>query len=1669
MPKMRRVLFVVVAATLLAALPALLDPPLSLGQDVKKGGDTIIPPPPPAGQGPAPAAVKVQVAQPPAGKVLIGPKTQPQPKQPDYKPGTKFSAIKLVEDEEFQKNIDQAADAIEGGAWQDACDYLQAILDSKRDVFASVEVTDATTGAKKSHMVSVKFQANSLLASLPIEGRNAYELKFGIQAKQLLDRAKKTGSREILAEVASRFKHTKAGTEANDLLATSFMDRGDYFPAALRYERLLGPDPAKAKVSDLTLFKAALAFRRAGDNYSAKAKELEEILLARIKSSGGLALANGQSASAKQVQAVLSEGVKVSTANPHDWPMVGGNTARNAQAKGSPPMLDYVLWSRPTFMDKSEETGEPEAGREVKQIFEEVLAKNRKNPNVPVLAGGFPVAANGILFYRTYAGITGVYLHDVLDKDGKVEAPAGSVHWRSTPFSGSLGPIFDDAGMKVSLNNWITNAYAGWTNLLYENSTVGTLTTDNRNVYAVDDLALPIPPSLLPPSQLWNNSNNVHENLKPLVMQNKLRAYNIVSGKIEWELGGEGNKTDEFANSHFLCAPITVGGKLYLLNEKNSGELRVVALEPATGKVIGAPQTLGTVKNEHSYFHDVSRRVNAIHLAYAEGILVCPTNAGEILGVDLLSQSLAWAYKYRDKPPNPQSSVQTRLNLNNQFNQQLTTVAPGYSNWKATPPVIVDGKVVFTAPDSSAVCCISLRDGSEIWAAPQHDSDLYLAGVFLDKVLIVGKNSIRAMRLSDGMPLWQPLATGDFPSGQGVASNNVYYLPLKNGEICSVDLEHWIIRAHNRASNSSASSAAAGAKAGSGEPPGNLVFYEGSVVSQTPTAIVAYPQLLAKLQEAETAYQKDPNLKNLLFRGELRLADGQVQKAVDDLRAVLAKDPPEDIAVRTKDRLYEAVGDLLQADFAKASGKYLQEYKELTAVPDNAAEQRQREAKYWRIVGQGREEQGNLVEAFLAYKEYGASPLFKEDGIPALEDPLHKVPASLWLRGRVTAMFGKATPAQRGALEQKIAEEWQAVKKKNDVEAIRQFAGMFDVPFAVGREARLALANAIIQDKSKESFLEAELSLQQLRVPPLRQEGEVGGKALEALARLELARGTEDGLQQAAAYYREINAEFSKVVLHEGKTGAELFHALAEDPRVRPYLEEPANVWGNAEIKHREVKAGLAQAPHQVFVFQPAGDLTSLMQHHRLILDPVQQNNPVLRFVDVVNNKERWNTPLGESPYNIQFFAYLYLESNRPTTFHPNATFRFYQVKGHLAVIQVGMIAFGIDLEAGKVLWRHTLYDPNKNQPNYPWSVTVDEQGRLWVVHNTQQGPTKSRIGQIGTVQATYVALTTQQGLVVLDPVKGTPLWTKAGLASNTEVFGDEQNIYCVETADGSAVGAGRCLRVSDGATVEIPDFAGHYRNRQRILGGRQILTAEQIGKEVTMRLYDVPAGKTLWKRTFSNDPAVLHTEDPDQCGVIERDSGKLILISARTGKDIVTANMKQFRVGAEDLKELDQPLLLDDGENYFVALNAKPVVGRNFSSVSNNFSNGTRCLPMNGWLCCLDHKGEFLWHGHDRYLNQMLVVEQFKMQPVLLLSSRVMEQVAPGNLRRSSRTGSLSKVDGKAIWWSPHRDTAGQADFAAFSIDLQARTMNMVGIDGTIQQHYAEEPAAKKLSGKSP
>ncbi len=421
--------------------------------------------------------------------------------------------------------------------------------------------------------------------------------------------------------------------------------------------------------------------------------------------------------------------------------------------------------------------------------------------NQPVLPAFFPIAVTirkrdaddpvPLLIYRSFKGIHAQSLK------------TGQELWK-TESELSFDRLLKDNSKSRMAESEMIQSYlqGGKPQVLIENSTLGTLSTDGNYVYAVEDLAV-TPPSLayqqLDARPVWNGPRGVGvtagawgKDITDAFECNKLYAYDLArDGAAAWQIGGKSDRTEDggkrkdaetLKNSYFLGPPLPLGGKCYVLLEK-SQQLHLVCLDPSKYPSKGENpvvwmQLLATTQNR--LYNEPNRRMQAAQLSYGEGILVCPTNAGAVLGVDLMSHSLVWAHPYREKTQATADYTEMMM-IRRGFGVQpmivQQTSMASASEWKVSAPVIQEGKVVFTAPDANAVHCLNMRDGSLLWKVGKAEEDLYMGGVFNGKVLIVGKKMCRALSLKDGSVAWS-VDTG-MPSGQGIASDNVYYLPLR--------------------------------------------------------------------------------------------------------------------------------------------------------------------------------------------------------------------------------------------------------------------------------------------------------------------------------------------------------------------------------------------------------------------------------------------------------------------------------------------------------------------------------------------------------------------------------------------------------------------------------------------------------------------------------------------------------------------------------------------------------------------------------------------------------------------------------------------------------------------------------------------------------------------------
>ncbi|MBM4070614.1 MAG: hypothetical protein FJ271_16910 [Planctomycetes bacterium] len=707
-------------------------------------------------------------------------------KQPVVPGRPQFSAlIGLPTDRDLERKLEAIREYIQTGAFREVTQALQDILDHQQDCFVPVP----RTGTRTVGWLSARAEANRLLGGLPPKGQQAYEVLSGGRAGALLQEAKNNRDRDKLAEVMRRYLHTRAGTEAAELLGMEHLDRGRYLLAASCFGRLL----EKTDLPGMTLFKAAIALRRHGDDVGVQRtwKRLQATF------PDGLTVGERRLSLVelkKMLDAPVSNRPQAGTAS--DWLMFRGTASRTAATAEFPAATELkAAWQTSL------------AGETTSRTWIDTAINHVQNRGQAVIPGFAPLALAGKAIFRSHG-----YLQ-------AVDLGSGELAWKSQ-MNGSLdfpvNPTPPCASIQSQMATWIDAFLSQNPATLIENTAQGTLSSDGQRVFTVEDLA--VPPYQINP--YYGNAVGIRINGRVMgsdpnsgqFKRNHLLCLELDSGKVAWALGMQ--DSGPFHEAIFLGPPLPLEGKLYALVEKDL-EIRLCCLDPRDGKLLWAQPLAQMKKGIHE---DFGRRTWAAPIAHGDGMLLCPTHSGAVVAVDLAMRSLSWAHAYAQAPKQPEQKVM--INGRIRVMNRTPYIPRLAANWKNASPIISQGKVLVTAPDASELHCLSLRDGALLWKAPWTAEDQYLAEARDDKVLIVGKQSCRALDLSSGKVLWTA-ATG-MPSGQGVLAGGQYLLPLRDRAIAVIDMANGrIVRRMAMPSDVA---------------PGNLIVHRGRLVSQSPTS-----------------------------------------------------------------------------------------------------------------------------------------------------------------------------------------------------------------------------------------------------------------------------------------------------------------------------------------------------------------------------------------------------------------------------------------------------------------------------------------------------------------------------------------------------------------------------------------------------------------------------------------------------------------------------------------------------------------------------------------------------------------------------------------------------------------------------------------------------------------
>ena len=730
--------------------------------------------------------------------------------------------------------LERTEQLLSDGRYAEAVQCLDRILSGNEDFFFKPE-------AESSVHQSIKSEARRLLGTLPPGGRQSYELQFGALARSTLDNAVETGNISMVAEVARRFFHTDAGYEASFLLGLHHLDHGRPLVAALTLRRL------RDEATSSERFEPALSLAMARNWLDAgmpeDAREALEAL--RDRYADRTVMIEGRevplfAAGVDPVQwlrTALGPASSEVSASPSNWTMHGGSPQRMAVSPGGRPLLNSRWYVRSTEHPA------------VEAVIDQ-LGRQQEDRETPLCPGLYPLVVDDVVLTRTTTNLlavdfkTGKRLWEVPVVD-PLEAAL------DPPPDGYSSPQLDvDSGLRLRL---------------WGDQTFGTLSSDGRLVFAVEDLPLPTD-AIYSAAFMIAGNRGPQTNLR--TTNNRLTAFEIRSeGKLRWELGGPYSENPlPLAGAFFLGPPLPLLGDLYVLAEID-GEIRLLALKAESGELLWQQQ-LAVV--DQSIYHDLLRRVSGVSPSYGDGILICPTSNRSIVALDLTTRSLLWGYSYADV-------VRADLEVPNRFRAMRNRTANPENRWTDSSAVVAEGRVLCTPPDSDQLHCLNLRDGRLLWRVPREDK-LFVAAVAEGKLVVAARKGLTALNLENGQSAWEsPLVAcppGSEPSGRGYSDGEVYYLPLTSGKLMAVRLAtgqvEQVIRSRDRRSL------------------GNLVCHDGKILSQRADGIESYDQLETLRAEVDgllAARPEDP--RALALRGEILWDDGKLDDAVECLRKSL--------------------------------------------------------------------------------------------------------------------------------------------------------------------------------------------------------------------------------------------------------------------------------------------------------------------------------------------------------------------------------------------------------------------------------------------------------------------------------------------------------------------------------------------------------------------------------------------------------------------------------------------------------------------------------------------------------------------------------------------------------------------------------------------------------------
>lgn len=648
--------------------------------------------------------------------------------------------IRPVQRPEDHRRLQQAADLIKQARWHDAVEILQYLLDQPSDAFSMTESRE---------VLSLQSEVDRMIGELPEEGQRSYQNRFAATADRLFAEARQTQDEALLLAVATRYFHTASGRAALELLARDWCDEGDFGRSAQAWLRLA----KSASGAELTRTGTAAATMLARSGRKEEARNLAKSLPGAERLLGEIDRLppQGPEERSRFGPFLPHEGIHTTSAR-LDPVLVPGWTAELIERYTVREQLDLLT--------------------------ADLLEQGRAL--VPTIQ---PLIADGKLALRTLRGlqVRDVATGRLLWERRKHQSPEELLTRPRTPgdLDGDISPLRQTQEALFEHHQL--------TSLIYRDGVYAGLSSDGRRLYGIESTG---EASMMSPIHVWQRTSGSQSEVVAWET-NELTAWDLATGTVLWRIGGaaiEAEFSRPLAGTYFFGPPVPEGPDLYVLGER-AGEVSLFCLAAQTGEELWS-QPLAMPGRPIA--EDTVRRYWPCQPVLAEGMIICPTTCGWLAAVDRSTRRLKWASRFSP-----------RLDQHRQFRGGYAVQSLQELNrrWLDAPPLVNDGRVLFTPPEipdefgisQPALYCFDVQSGQLLWEQPKGDgatgTALYLAGIWKGQAIIVGNTNVLARRLTGrGDIQWNVTLPGR-PSGRGILVNNQFVLPLDGNLLVIVNLE----------------------------------------------------------------------------------------------------------------------------------------------------------------------------------------------------------------------------------------------------------------------------------------------------------------------------------------------------------------------------------------------------------------------------------------------------------------------------------------------------------------------------------------------------------------------------------------------------------------------------------------------------------------------------------------------------------------------------------------------------------------------------------------------------------------------------------------------------------------------------------------------------------------